>query len=59
MKDCELKCDEDPKICSRACFGPPTCVCDDGLYRDKWGFCVEEDECDDMEIITFPPGVQV
>ncbi|KAL6730168.1 hypothetical protein Aduo_001162 [Ancylostoma duodenale] len=39
---------------SRACTGR-ACVCNDGLYRDKFGNCVKKHECNDMEIITFAP----
>ncbi|KAL6730167.1 hypothetical protein Aduo_001161 [Ancylostoma duodenale] len=60
-KHCELKCDrdlteEEEQAClSRVCE-KSACVCNDGLYRDKFGNCVEKDECNDMEIITFAPG---
>ncbi|KAL6730189.1 hypothetical protein Aduo_001182 [Ancylostoma duodenale] len=57
-KKCERKCSEETtfKAClSRACTGR-ACVCKDGLYRDDFGNCVPHDECNDMEIITFPPG---
>ncbi|RCN39102.1 trypsin Inhibitor like cysteine rich domain protein [Ancylostoma caninum] len=59
-KQCEPKCnkelsEKDEEAClSRACTGR-ACVCNDGLYRDDFGNCVEKDECNDMEIITFPP----
>ncbi|KIH49883.1 hypothetical protein ANCDUO_20041 [Ancylostoma duodenale] len=44
------------KICSRECYGPSACVCEEGFFRDDFGNCVEEDECDDMEIVTFAPN---
>nr|ACD80355.1 anticoagulant peptide 4 precursor [Ancylostoma duodenale] len=59
-KHCELKCDreltekEEQACLSRVCE-KSACVCNDGLYRDKFGNCVEKDECNDMEIITFAP----
>ncbi|RCN30480.1 trypsin Inhibitor like cysteine rich domain protein [Ancylostoma caninum] len=56
LKECEGKCSGEDKICSRACYGPKVCVCEEGFFRDDYGNCVEEEECDDMEIITFAPN---
>ena len=48
--NCELKCNEPPKMCSRICY--PGCQCPEDLYRYGSGDkCYKEQDCPEAHIV--------